>query len=209
MHVTYDSSTNLDDEYWAKIFVDKAEYEQVFDKALVCSSMFIKYNDDITAEEELANEEYLAQSGMVNRFEDIKENSESKIKDDLMSVIPVLIGMLFFTSICFAASSAISTMNELETYAILFVTGMKWTGVVVIKLVEGLVTGALGISIFFTLSNILTGSRLRNVVEYEFYPIEILAVAGVVAYFLVIQILIPYVCTKKKRCVDILREVKI
>lgn len=209
LHSVYDSSTNAADASSVYIYMFKEELSNNFKKSASCNSIFIKYNDKITPKDEEKNNSYLNGLGITHEFQEIRDNSISVIKKSLMSIIPLFIGVVFFVSVSFAVTSAIGTMNELELYAILFLSGMKRKGIVIIKLVESILTVICGICIFVIASNYITGSKLKNVFEYEFYPIELVMIAVIVIYLLTIRILIPTVFMRKKSCTDILREVKL
>ena len=124
-------------------------------------------------------------------------------------VIPIVLGVIIFASISLATTSTINTVKELQNYAVYFANGMKWGGIVVIKLVESLNKIVLSALVFGVMVFIINSTKLHNLFEFKYYSVEIIIFICMSIYLVLIQTIIPYLFIRKKNCSDILRKAKI
>lgn len=171
--------------------------------------LYIEYEDDISAEEIEHNEEVLLDKGMINTFKELRSNSLDEIMKKLMIIIPIAFGALFFVTISIACSSAIDTNKALKDYAIYYICGMKWNGIIVMRLINGIITGALAGMIMYIISQLISRASFGKDIVFEMGHHQWIYCLTVALYSIIISLVIPVIIMNKNKPVSVLKEAEV
>lgn len=204
----FDSDTNFWDKDTPLMFF-ALENMQELKFGNVDRGVFIEYDDSITEEEKEYNEDVLTSFNCVtNSYEEMRESSMATIMEKLMEVIPIAIGLLFFITVNIICNSSMDTNKNLWEYAVYFMTGMRWGNIIVMKILEGIITGVFGLAMMFLLSQTIIATILPEGFLFSMGTYQWGFCALVIVYEIVVSVIVPVFVIKKNQPVDVLREAR-
>lgn len=205
----FDSDTNFWDKDTPLMFFALENMQELKFGTMACG-FFIEYDDSITEEEKEYNEDVLAGFNcFVNSYEEMRESSMATIMEKLMEVIPIAIGLLFFITVNIICNSSMDTNKNLREYAVYFMTGMRWGNIIVMKILEGIITGVFGLAMMFLLSQTIIATILPEGFLFSMGTYQWGFCALVIVYEIVVSVIVPVFVVKKNQPVDVLREARV
>ncbi len=207
-YTVYDAEKNAIDLDNPIIFMSLEDMERNRIGIIDCG-FFIQYEDDITKEEVTSNEDILTDTGVINTFEQLREGSLDEIMKKLMVIIPIAFGALFFVTISIACNSAIDTNKTLKDYAIYYICGMKWSGIIVMRLINGITTGVLAGMIMYIISQLIARTSFGKDIVFEMGQYQWMCCLAIILYSIIISLFIPVIIINKNKPVSILKEAEV
>ncbi len=124
-------------------------------------------------------------------FSEMNANSRAYVFEQVKNLLPIIIVLVVMTVVSGVSSSALSTRRELKSFAVLYITGLRWKQCALISLLHSLITAASalvlsGVCIWFLkLVEIDVGILL--ILQWE----TILCVAAIIGFFVLMSLLMP------------------
>ena len=205
----YDAVNNEYDAATTYLFMDADSARTVFgDYVGPDYSFYIEYAESVTEQQEEENAELLLSAGYYVTFAELRESIAAELRPKLFMLIPIILCVLVFAALNSILSSVIFTKKELYSYAVLYTEGMRWYGILRMKLVQGL--------LLVLLSGIFLAAELVTVTRSGFFAyaaIEHHTEADVLClltglFALTLQTAVPYFCIFRKNAAEILQEVR-
>lgn len=140
----------------------------------------IRYNESITEEEILMNEEKLYSLGClkVQDMRDISTQSKKVMKKDLSTLVPILISLLLLCFITTISTSVLAVKKQLRDYSIMYMCGAQWRRCTHFNLVRTLITSLVSVILVVIAIKILYSTNINNMffITINFYTYLIITV---------------------------------
>ena len=107
----------------------KRYHEQYEVEAFVKGWVFVTFSDNITETQIIQNEKVLGNYAQIITKEDLEEiavKSQVRLREKLIAIFPIFIGVFVLTIISSLCSGAVSVKKQMKNYAIYSICGMPW-----------------------------------------------------------------------------------
>lgn len=166
----------------------------------------LTYEDNVSESERLYNRLLLQDCGysIAASTEEIQNNSIKYIFSQCQNFSPVLLGVMMLVIVSIMSSNAISVKRNLKNYAIYYVCGRSWNYCILIHLVSFLLISLCALTI-----SLVSIIFLKNVQCFSNFCIsiglwQVIVCVGLVAFFSLLSIYLPYKIIKKQTPNEIL-----
>ncbi len=171
--------------------------------------MFVIFSPDITQEEQIYNERFLATYVRTMEKADmheIKQNSFTSIKERMLAIFPIFLCVFILTVISATVSCAITVKRQMKDYTIYSICGMQWNKSIIITILDCLYTAAIGTVLCVIL--IKAGQSLswfqNTMLDIGIF--QFLSIAAVTIFYILISAIMPYALIKGTSLNDELRR---
>ena len=154
---------------------------------------FFLFNDD-TPDEEIKQKAMLAGglNGMVvDDLNDLNENSKIYLRDELLTLMPVIVILLILLVVSAISVSAIATRRRLKDYAKYYVLGLQWQQCAVVNLFQALITGVAALVISIAALFVVSLTPLSQTITIIMNSWLVFALLGILALYLVFSMIMP------------------
>ncbi len=124
----------------------------------------IRYDESITEEEILKNEEKLYSLGSI-KVQDMREvstQSKKVMKKDLSTLVPILISLLLLCFITTVSNSVLSIKKQVRDYSIMYMCGAQWKNCTHFNLIRTLMMSAFSVVLVIISMKILYSTSINN-----------------------------------------------
>lgn len=180
---------------------------------VVSGKIAVKYKDNIPEIDELRNDAYIkslcSSEDMCNPLSVTYNNTKAIINGKVMTILPVLICSLILVTFGVASLSVLEATTDLNRYSVMYLTGMKWKGCIIICAVRALVE----VIVAFAFMWVIRGGVLliggRNIISFVWDKRTILTTFGVMGYFFLVTVLPPAVILRFNSPITLLRKSRV
>ncbi|WP_044975108.1 hypothetical protein [Ruminococcus sp. HUN007] len=104
--------------------------------------VFLRYKSDIPTESKEYNEKTLMKlnKSLLISYDTIKENSIENIRKRLVVLLPLVICISVLTITTIVSANALIMKNQLRTYSIFYICGLKWNSCIIYSVLSSVIT---------------------------------------------------------------------
>jgi hypothetical protein len=164
----------------------------------------VNFPEDAYTEKELENMASELNFSYVSNTEKYFDKSESYVNQELYTFLPIALSILIITLFTAIITTVVTTMQNLKSYAVLYLSGATWRMCSVINFINYItivIFTAIADTVFFVI-----GSRtfLKETVVKA--SLENIGVCGIIlVMFLLLSLAVPLLVVKNKQPRDVLK----
>lgn len=182
------------------------EFDKYNISAVISDKMMVPFKDDLsdTEQEDAFNAMIKFGTGEVG-FSQIKDMSLVKVKQQLIILVPVIVGLMVLTIVSILSLSAISTHKQLKNYGILYICGSRWRQCALINIINIVIDILFSVLITYSMLTILdfSGKLENTVVIFEKNELRICTVIAMIVIF--VSAIMPFAIIGKTQPKEILK----
>lgn len=171
--------------------------------------MFVRFHEDITQEERIHNERWLGMQVLMPaaiNMSEIRANSSMVIKERLLAVLPVFIGLFILTIISAMCTCAISIKRQMKDYLIYSVCGMPWNRCIWITMLNSLLINITAMVICIAAVIGGTSFRLFDETTISMGLWQIMACVAVAVLYMLLSAILPFTLINGTSLNDVMRN---
>ena len=121
-------------------------------------------------------------------FSDMNKNSRAYVFEQVKNLLPIIIVLVVMTVVSGVSSSALSTRRELKSFAVLYITGLRWKQCALISLLHSLIIAASALVLsgvcIWVLKLVEIDVGILLILQWE----TILCVAAIIGFFVLMSL---------------------
>lgn len=124
-------------------------------------------------------------------FSEMNANSRAYVFEQVKNLLPIIIVLVVMTVVSGVSSSALSTRRELKSFAVLYITGLRWKQCALISLLHALITAASALVLsgvcIWVLKLVEIDIGILLILQWE----TIFCVLAIIGFFVLMSLLMP------------------
>ena len=185
----------------------KRYHEQYEVEAFVKGWVFVTFSDDITETQIIQNEKVLGNYAQIITKEDLEEiavKSQVRLREKLIAIFPIFIGVFVLTIISSLCSGAVSVKKQMKNYAIYSICGMPWQRSASISVIATCILAIISFIISIVCVFIIT--TINKVTTINLGIVQLAVCVGVALIYCMISALLPSLIINGTSIKEILRN---
>lgn len=185
----------------------KRYHEQYEVEAFVKGWVFVTFSDNITETQIIQNEKVLGNYAQIITKEDLEEiavKSQVRLREKLIAIFPIFIGVFVLTIISSLCSGAVSVKKQMKNYAIYSICGMPWQRSASISVIATCILAIISFIISIVCVFIIT--TINKVTTINLGIVQLAVCVGVALIYCMISALLPSLIINGTSIKEILRN---
>ena len=185
----------------------KCYHEQYEVEAFVKGWVFVTFSDNITETQIIQNEKILGNYAQIITKEDLEEiaiKSQVRLREKLIAIFPIFIGVFVLTIISSLCSGAVSVKKQMKNYAIYSICGMPWQRSASISVIATSILAIISFIISIVCIFIIT--TINKVTTINLGIVQLAVCVGVALIYCIISALLPSLIINGTSIKEILRN---
>lgn len=185
----------------------KCYHEQYEVEAFVKGWVFVTFSDNITETQIIQNEKILGNYAQIITKEDLEEiaiKSQVRLREKLIAIFPIFIGVFVLTIISSLCSGAVSVKKQMKNYAIYSICGMPWQRSASISVIATSILAIISFIISIVCIFIIT--TINKVTTINLGIVQLAVCVGVALIYCMISALLPSLIINGTSIKEILRN---
>ena len=185
----------------------KRYHEQYEVEAFVKGWVFVTFSDNITETQIIQNEKILGNYAQIITKEDLEEiavKSQVRLREKLIAIFPIFIGVFVLTIISSLCSGAVSVKKQMKNYAIYSICGMPWQRSASISVIATCILAIISFIISIVCVFIIT--TINKVTTINLGIVQLAVCVGVALIYCMISALLPSLIINGTSINEILRN---
>mgnify|MGYP004577344155 FL=1 len=185
----------------------KRYHEQYEVEAFVKGWVFVTFSDNITETQIIQNEKVLGNYAQIITKEDLEEiavKSQVRLREKLIAIFPIFIGVFVLTIISSLCSGAVSVKKQMKNYAIYSICGMPWQRSASISVIATCILAIISFIISIVCVFIIT--TINKVTTINLGIVQLAVCVGAALIYCMISALLPSLIINGTSIKEILRN---
>ena len=185
----------------------KRYHEQYEVEAFVKGWVFVTFSDNITETQIIQNEKVLGNYAQIITKEDLEEiavKSQVRLREKLIAIFPIFIGVFVLTIISSLCSGAVSVKKQMKNYAIYSICGMPWQRSASISVIATCILAIISFIISIVCVFIIT--TINKVTTINLGIVQLAVWVGAALIYCMISALLPSLIINGTSIKEILRN---